>query len=43
MVKDPGFIRGGYSLKIERATGALSAALADAEGGLVVAGACVTD
>jgi hypothetical protein len=28
---------------IERATGSLSAALADAEGGLVVTGACIAD
>lgn len=32
----------GWTLVIERATGALSAALADAEGGLVVTGACIT-
>jgi hypothetical protein len=31
----------GWTLVIERATGALSAALADAEGGLVVTGACL--
>ncbi len=30
----------GWTLVIERATGALSAALADAEGGLMVTGAC---
>jgi len=33
----------GWTLVIERATGALSAALADAEGGLVVTGACIAD
>jgi hypothetical protein len=31
----------GWTLVIERATGALSAALADAEGGFVVTGACI--
>ncbi len=31
----------GWTLVIERATGALSAALADADGGLVVTGACI--
>ena len=31
----------GWTLVIERATGALSAALADVEGGLVVTGACI--
>ena len=33
----------GWTLVIERATGAMSAALADAEGGLVVTGACLAD
>ena len=33
----------GWTLVIERATGALSAALADAEGGLMVTGACMAD
>jgi hypothetical protein len=33
----------GWTLVIERATGALSAALADVEGGLVVTGACIAD
>ena len=33
----------GWTLVIERATGALSAALADAEGGMMVTGACVAD
>jgi hypothetical protein len=33
----------GWTLVIERATGALSVALADAEGGFVVTGACVAD
>jgi hypothetical protein len=31
----------GWTLVIERATGALSVALADAEGGFVVTGACI--
>jgi hypothetical protein len=31
----------GWTLVIERATGALSAAVADAEGGFVVTGACI--
>ena len=31
----------GWTLVIERSTGAMSAALADAEGGLVVTGACL--
>jgi len=33
----------GWTLVIERATGALSVALADAEGGFVVTGACIAD
>jgi hypothetical protein len=33
----------GWTLVIERATGAMSAALADAEGGIVVTGACLAD